>query len=71
LADTVIQYFVCPVSLIRHRGRDVEFPLGSKGSGYHTGMVKSWMKGIMYGNEQHHWGVVVDEKHDVFAANGS
>jgi branched-chain amino acid aminotransferase len=31
-------------------------------SGQYTSMIKGWMYDIMYGNEQHPWGVVIDEK---------
>ncbi len=34
----------------------------SKGeSGEYTEKLKGWMKDIMYGNEQHEWGVIVPE----------
>jgi branched-chain amino acid aminotransferase len=31
-------------------------------SGQYTAKIKGWMGDIMYGNEQHPWGVVVNEK---------
>ena len=31
-------------------------------SGQYTAKIKTWMADIMYGNEQHPWGVVVNEK---------
>ncbi|KAI0024138.1 branched-chain amino acid aminotransferase [Xylariomycetidae sp. FL0641] len=56
-------YFVCPVSLIHHRGRDVNIPMGKGGEGgQFTNSLKGWLKDIMYGNEQHEWGVVVPEE---------
>lgn len=55
-------YFVCPVSLIHHRGKDVVVPTGEDDCGAYTAKLKGWMKDIMYGNEQHPWGVVVDER---------
>ncbi|KAK1828362.1 aminotransferase [Podospora conica] len=56
-------FFICPVSAIHHRGKDVAIPMGKTGeSGLYTAKIKGWMKDIMYGNEQHEWGVVVDEE---------
>lgn len=31
-------------------------------SGLYTAKIKSWLTDIMYGNEQHEWGVVVPEE---------
>lgn len=31
-------------------------------SGLYTAKVKGWLTDIMYGNEQHKWGVVVQEE---------
>ena len=31
-------------------------------SGLYTAKIKGWMKDIMYGNEQHEWGVVINEE---------
>lgn len=55
-------YFVCPVSLIHHRGKDVAIPTGENDCGAYTAKLKGFMRDIMYGNEQHEWGVVVEEK---------
>ncbi|KAK3901470.1 mitochondrial branched-chain-amino-acid aminotransferase [Staphylotrichum tortipilum] len=55
-------FFICPVSQIRHRDTDIHIPMGKGSSGAYTAKVKGWMTDIMYGNEQHPWGVVVDEK---------
>lgn len=57
-----MQYFVCPVSLIHHRGKDVAIPTGKDECGHFTAKLKGFMKDIMYGNEQHEWGVVVNER---------
>lgn len=43
---TSLQFFIAPVSYIHFRGKDLEVPLAS----------------IMYGREQHEWGVVVYEE---------
>jgi branched-chain amino acid aminotransferase len=51
------------VSLIHHRGRDVKIPMGKTGvMGEYTAKVKGWLKDIMYGNEEHEWGVVVTKE---------
>ncbi|KAK4042668.1 aminotransferase [Parachaetomium inaequale] len=55
-------YFICPVSQIRHRDHDIHIPMGKGESGQYTARIKGWMTDIMYGNEQHPWGVVVDEQ---------
>ncbi|KXX74181.1 Branched-chain-amino-acid aminotransferase, mitochondrial [Madurella mycetomatis] len=55
-------FFICPVSQIRHRDIDVHIPMGKGESGQYTAKLKGWMSDIMYGNEQHPWGVVVDEQ---------
>lgn len=31
-------------------------------TGVYAGQMKAWLKDIMFGNEQHPWGVVVNEK---------
>ncbi|KAH6652693.1 branched-chain-amino-acid aminotransferase [Truncatella angustata] len=56
-------YFVCPISLIHHRGKDVHFPMGSKKEGGEVTLkVKNWLKDIMYGREEHPWAYVVPEE---------
>ncbi|KAK3957011.1 branched-chain-amino-acid aminotransferase [Pseudoneurospora amorphoporcata] len=55
-------FFIAPVSQIHHRGTDVHIPLGENNSGAYTAKIKSWMKDIMYGNEQHEWGLVINEE---------
>ncbi|KAI1336780.1 branched-chain amino acid aminotransferase [Xylariaceae sp. FL0016] len=56
-------YFVCPVSLIHHRGRDIQLPMGKAAEGgAFTLKLKGWLRDIMYGNEDHKWGVVVPEE---------
>lgn len=58
-----MQFFVTPVSLIHHRGKDAPISMGDKGEGgRYTLQLKQWLKDIMYGNEQHEWGVVVQEE---------
>ncbi|KAL2268766.1 hypothetical protein VTJ83DRAFT_3612 [Remersonia thermophila] len=55
-------FFICPVSQIRHRDHDIHFPMVKGESGQYTSMIKGWMTDIMYGKEQHPWGVVVNER---------
>ncbi|OAQ96276.1 hypothetical protein LLEC1_02229 [Akanthomyces lecanii] len=56
-------YFICPVSQIHHRGKDINIPMGPEGkAGEITTKIKSWIGDIMYGNVSHEWGVVVNEK---------
>ncbi|KLU86529.1 branched-chain-amino-acid aminotransferase [Magnaporthiopsis poae ATCC 64411] len=56
-------FFVTPVSLIHHRGKDAAIGMGDNGEGgKYTLQLKQWLKDIMYGNEQHEWGVVVQEE---------
>ena len=58
----MLQFFICPVSQIRHREQDIHIPMVKGESGQYTAKIKGWMSDIMYGNEQHPWGVVVNEK---------
>ncbi|KAL2135373.1 hypothetical protein VTI74DRAFT_8785 [Chaetomium olivicolor] len=55
-------FFICPVSQIRHRDYDVHIPMVKGESGAYTAKIKGWMTDIMYGNEQHPWGVVIEEQ---------
>ncbi|KJZ75155.1 hypothetical protein HIM_05349 [Hirsutella minnesotensis 3608] len=56
-------YFICPVSQIHHRGRDIHIPLGPDNMpGPVTTKLKGWIGDIMYGREDHPWGVVIPEK---------
>lgn len=50
------------MSLVHHRGKDVQLSMGEGDGGKHTLQLKQWMKDIMYGGEQHPWGVVVQEE---------
>ncbi|RYC61271.1 hypothetical protein CHU98_g4940 [Xylaria longipes] len=57
-------YFVCPISLIHHRGGDIQIPAGKGGEGAPiTLRIKNWLKDIKYGREDHPWGIVVPEEH--------
>ncbi|KAK2615251.1 hypothetical protein N8I77_002019 [Diaporthe amygdali] len=55
-------FFVCPVSMIHHRGKEVTFDMGNGEGGKYTQIIKKWMKDIMYGGDDHAWGVVVQEQ---------
>jgi branched-chain amino acid aminotransferase len=50
------------VSQIRHNGKDIQIPMGHEGEhGDITGRVKGWIYDIMYGRQEHFWGVVIPE----------
>ncbi|KAH9906665.1 branched-chain amino acid aminotransferase [Xylariomycetidae sp. FL2044] len=56
-------FFVCPISLVHHRGRDVQISMGESGDGGQlTLKIKGWLRDIKYGNEEHEWAVVVPEE---------
>lgn len=48
-----------PIALIHFRGRDLHIPVTEDNYGRR---LKQWLVDIMYGNEQHEWGVVVEER---------
>lgn len=50
------------MSLIHHRGEDVSINMGNGEGGKYTQMLKKWIGDIMYGGENHPWGVVVPEE---------
>lgn len=54
-------YFVCPVSVIHYKDQDLQIPMSQGESGQYTALIKNWLVNIMYGKEQHEWGVVVEE----------
>jgi branched-chain amino acid aminotransferase len=61
-------FFIAPVVDVHFRGVDVVLPLGTDGmNGVVKGddfamSVKGRLRNIMYGREQHEWGVVVEEQ---------
>ncbi|KAE8150619.1 branched-chain amino acid aminotransferase II [Aspergillus avenaceus] len=56
-------WFICPVSKVQHRDREINIPMGSDGGpGEITATIKGWLEDIMYGRCEHEWGVVVPEK---------
>lgn len=57
-------WFIAPIGHIHFRGKDFTVPQKEDGSGAYTKIIKSWLKGIMWGEEgceSHEWGYVVDE----------
>lgn len=50
-------FFIASIGLIHFRGQDIELT-----SGVYSKLVKQWLTNIMYGNEQHEWGALVEEK---------
>ncbi|KUJ15667.1 putative branched-chain-amino-acid aminotransferase [Mollisia scopiformis] len=57
-------YFVCPVAAINYKDEDLDIPMARGNSGDYAHLVKSWLTNIMYGKEDHEWGVVVPEVED-------
>ncbi len=54
-------FFIAPVALIHFRGKEIHVPTAEGESGVYTRTIKKWLWDIMYGNESHEWGIVVDE----------
>jgi branched-chain amino acid aminotransferase len=54
-------YFVCPVAVINYKEKDLYIPMARGDSGDYAALIKGWLKNIMYGKEQHEWGVVIKE----------
>lgn len=52
-------FFVAPVGLIHFRNQDLEIPLAEGDTGVYAKLIKSWLVSIMYGKEEHEWGVLV------------
>ncbi|CEJ80568.1 Putative Branched-chain-amino-acid aminotransferase [[Torrubiella] hemipterigena] len=57
-------YFICAISAIHHRGKDINIPMGPDGkAGEITSKIKGWVGDIMYGNTPDHpWAIVINEK---------
>ncbi|KAF2260088.1 branched-chain-amino-acid aminotransferas-like protein [Lojkania enalia] len=55
-------FFVAPVSHIHFRGKGLDIPMSEGVSGKYTKTIKEWLRGIMWGNEQHEWGYVVEDE---------
>lgn len=54
-------FFVSSVSCISWREQEMTLKVDSKGMSERAGQIKNWLRGIMYGDEQHAWGYVVEE----------
>lgn len=54
-------FFVAPVGLIGWKQHELEIPLAEGKTGVYARLVRGWLSDIMYGKEQHEWGVIVDE----------
>ncbi|EME84022.1 uncharacterized protein MYCFIDRAFT_162874 [Pseudocercospora fijiensis CIRAD86] len=52
-------FFIAPVGLIHFRGIDHDIPMADGQSGIYARLIKTWLVDIMYGNEQHPWGIEV------------
>lgn len=55
-------WFIAPVSVIHYRNQDLTIPTNQGNTGQYAGLLKTWLRGIMYGKENHGWGFVVDEE---------
>lgn len=63
IADNEWQWFICPISLIQHRGQDIQVSMRSNdGAGEVTGQIKGWLSDIMYGNTEDEWASIVPER---------
>ncbi|KAF3922161.1 hypothetical protein ABW21_db0202862 [Orbilia brochopaga] len=60
-------FFLAPINGIQYKDKDMEVPMpatlkdGSK-AGKYGGVIKTWLKEIMYGVVDHPWGVVINER---------
>ncbi|MCJ1379073.1 hypothetical protein MMC17_002173 [Xylographa soralifera] len=55
-------FFISPISEIHYRAKDLDIPLETGVSGKYAALIKNWLQNIMYGKEDHPWGVVVEEE---------
>ncbi|KAF2127344.1 branched-chain-amino-acid aminotransferas-like protein [Dothidotthia symphoricarpi CBS 119687] len=58
-------WFVAPISQIHFRGKDIDIPMVKGDVGAYASIVRSWLKGIMWGQdgmESHEWGHVIEEQ---------
>lgn len=63
IADVLLQFFITPVLLIHVRGRDLAMrQIHETTDKRYATIIKGWLKDIMYGVEDHEWGLVVDEE---------
>ena len=55
-------FFITPVELINFRGKDLKIPMAEGDSGAYAKVIKTWLRNIMWGKEQHKWGYVIEEE---------
>lgn len=55
-------FFIAPVGMIHFRGKDVDIPLAAGDSGKYAHIIKTWLRNIMYGKENHEWARVVPDE---------
>ncbi|KAJ5237180.1 hypothetical protein N7489_007271 [Penicillium chrysogenum] len=56
-------WFITPIALIHHRGKDINIPTGPDGTPAEiTGRIKGWLDDMMYGRVEHEWARVAPEK---------
>lgn len=55
-------FFVSALSVINYKEHDLQIPMALGEMGEYASLIKSWLANIMYGKEQHEWGVVIEEE---------
>ena len=58
---TSLQFFIASVSGIHFRGKDIEIPMSEGVTGKYAAILKTHLRDVMYGREDHQWGLVVNE----------
>lgn len=53
------------MAVVSYKGEDLDIPVPHNFSGEYAALLKGWLEGIMYGKEEHPWGVVVEEKEEL------
>jgi len=51
--------------VVSYKNEDLDIPMAGGNSGEYAALIKSWLMDIMYGKEQHGWGVIVEEKEEL------
>ena len=54
-------FFIAEVAKIHFRGKDLPMTKRDGSSKSYASVIKQWLVDIMYGNEDHEWGVTIDE----------